>query len=111
MDKELMDKFRELKIKEREEKKSKKFQDTLTLAKQAIQRTIEKEQRTMFNQVWSTIIVKASECLHNNLQYDFIPILQVIEGLVQETHLHIKNLVDNKKMARMQLAGHVPAKL
>jgi hypothetical protein len=43
MDKEVMDKFRELKVKEREEKKSKKFQDTLTPTKQAIQRTIEKE--------------------------------------------------------------------
>jgi hypothetical protein len=36
-------KFKELKAKEREEKISKKFQDTLTLAKQVVQMIIEKE--------------------------------------------------------------------
>jgi hypothetical protein len=76
MDKEVMDKVKELKIKVGEEKKSKRFQDTFIPTKQATQRIIEKEQRTKFNQAWSITTIKAtSECFQNNLEQDFEPIL------------------------------------
>jgi hypothetical protein len=67
MDKKAMDKVRELKAKERQEKKSKRFQDTLTLVKRATQRIIEKEQRTKFNQAFKA----TGECFHNNFRARF----------------------------------------
>jgi hypothetical protein len=72
MDKEVTDKVRVLKIKEGEEKKSRRFQDTLTPTKQSAQRIIEKEQRTKFIQAWSTTTIKAtSECFQNNFRAGF----------------------------------------
>jgi hypothetical protein len=71
-DKKVMDKVKELKIKEREEKRWKRFQDTLIPTKRTTQRIIEKEQRTKFNQAWSTTIVKAtSESFQNNFKARF----------------------------------------
>jgi hypothetical protein len=72
LDKEATDKVRELKAKEKEEKRSKRFQDTLTLTERATQRIIEKEQKTMFNQAWSTTTFKATgEYFHNNFKARF----------------------------------------
>ncbi len=72
MDKEVMDKVKEFKIKVGEEKKSKRFQDTFTPTKQATQRIIEKEQITKFNQAWSITTVKATnECFQNNFRIGF----------------------------------------
>lgn len=72
MDKEVTNKVRELKIKEGEEKKSRRFQDKFTPTKRIAQRIIEKEQRTKFNQAWSTITIKTtSECFQNNFRVGF----------------------------------------
>jgi hypothetical protein len=72
MDKEATNKVRELKAKEKEEKISKRFQNTLTPVEQATQRIIEKEQETKFNQTWSTTTFKAtSEHFHNNFKARF----------------------------------------
>ncbi len=72
MDKEVMDKVKEFKIKPKEEKKSKRFQDTFTPTKQATQRIIEKEQRTKFNQTWSITTIKVTnECFQNNFRAGF----------------------------------------
>jgi hypothetical protein len=45
MDKEVMDKVGELKIKEGKEKRLRRFQDTLTVTKRTTQKIIEKEQK------------------------------------------------------------------
>jgi hypothetical protein len=72
MDKEVMNKVRELEIKEEEKKRLRRFQDTLTPTKRMAQRIIEKEQKTKFNKVWSTIAVKATnKCFQNNFRARF----------------------------------------
>ncbi len=58
MDKEVTDKLKELKIKKREEKRSKRFQDTLTPTKQTTQRIIEKEQKTTLIKCGSLLQLK-----------------------------------------------------
>ncbi len=66
MDKEILDKFKKFKAKEKEEKIWKQVQDTFTQVKQIVQRNIEKEDRTKFNQPWSITIIKVvGEWLHN----------------------------------------------
>jgi hypothetical protein len=59
--------------KEREEKRSIKTKGTqFTQAKQAIQRKIDKEDRTKFNDAWfAATIMAISERFHNNFRVGF----------------------------------------
>jgi len=108
MDKEAMDKIKELKAKEKQEKRSRRFQDTLTLTEWTIQRIIEKEQRTKFNQTWSTITFKATnECFHNNFRSRFWahPLSYRRFGL-GFTYAQERS-TKQQRMARMRLVRHV----
>lgn len=65
MDKEATDKVGELKKNTKGDKKM--FQNKLTLVEQTIQKIIEKEQITMFNQTWfATTFRVVGEYFHNN---------------------------------------------
>ncbi len=63
MDKEVLDKIKKFKAKEKEEKTWKQVQDTFTQVKEIVQRNIEKEDKTKFNQPWSLL---QSRLLVNN---------------------------------------------
>ncbi len=67
MHKEIVNKLKEQKAKEREVKRAEGTQ--FTQAKQATQRKIKKEDRTKFNGAWSVTFVKAtSERFHSNFE-------------------------------------------
>ncbi len=112
MDKEVTDKVRVLKIKEGEEKKSRRFQDTLTPTKQSAQRIIEKEQRTKFIQAWSTTTIKAtSECFQNNFRAGFWAHPLGYRRFSLGSTYAQQRFAKQQRMARMWLTKHVPAKL
>ncbi len=90
----------------KDEKISKRFESTPNPVECTSKRIIEKEQRTRFNQMWSTTRVKvASECFHNNFIVGFQahPLGYKRFGLVIT--------YAQQRMARMQLAKHVSTKL
>ncbi len=58
MDKEEVDKIKELKAKEREERRLKMVEGTFTQAKWASQTRIEKENKTTFNNAWSILLLR-----------------------------------------------------
>ncbi len=69
VDKEIVEKIKELKSKEKNEKRSWRVEGAFTQAQQATQRIIEKENRVKFNDTWSIASVKAiSENFHNNFR-------------------------------------------
>jgi len=63
VDKEILEKIKKFKAKEKEEKTWKQVQDTFTQVKEIVQRNIEKEDRTKFNQPW---LLLQSRLLVNN---------------------------------------------
>jgi hypothetical protein len=72
VDKEIVDKIRELKSKEQNEKRSWKVEGAFTQAQQATQREIEKDNGVKFNDTWSIASVRAiSENFHNNFRVGF----------------------------------------
>lgn len=70
-DKEIVDKIRELKSKEKNETKSWRVEGAFTQA-QATQKRIEKENIVKFNDTWSIVSVKAiGERFQNNFRVGF----------------------------------------
>ncbi len=72
MDKKIVDKIREFKTKEKEEKSSRKVEGTLTQFEWATQRIIEKDNRAKFNDAWFVVVEVASEKFHNNFKIGYI---------------------------------------
>jgi hypothetical protein len=68
MDKEVVDKVKELKTKKKEERRSRKVEGTFTQAERTFQRRIEKDNRTKFNDASSIVIKALGERFHNNLK-------------------------------------------
>jgi hypothetical protein len=72
VDKEIVYKIRELKSKEKNEKRSWRVQGAFTQVQEVIQRRIEKEYRVKFNDTWSIVSVRAiGERFHNNFRVRF----------------------------------------
>ncbi len=61
-----MNKIKELKAKERDKKKSKQVHHTFTQSKQMVQRSIEKVDKTTFNQKWSIDAIRVVGGWFNN---------------------------------------------
>jgi hypothetical protein len=69
MDKEVVDKIKELQTKKKEERISRRVEGTFTKAERKFQRRIEKDNRTKFNDASSIVIVMVvGERFHNNLR-------------------------------------------
>jgi hypothetical protein len=65
-----------LKAKKKENRRSKKVENTLTQSEWTTQRRMEKDNRVKFNDAWSTIVVKViNERFHKNVNIGFQPIL------------------------------------
>jgi hypothetical protein len=70
MDRKIMDKLKEQKVKEREKKRSRRAKGTqLTQAKQTIQRIIDKENKVKFDEAWFVTSIRVvGERFHNNFE-------------------------------------------
>ncbi len=74
MDKEVVEKIKELKAKEKE-RTLKRVESTLTQSEWTTQRRIEKDNRIKFNDVWFIIVVRINnERFHKNVKVGFWPI-------------------------------------
>jgi hypothetical protein len=73
MDKEITNKLKEHKVKEREDKMSKRARGTqFTQVERTIQRIIEKEGRVKFNEAWFAVSIRANgEKFHNNFRVGY----------------------------------------
>jgi len=72
IDEEVVNKIKELKTKERDKKRSKQVHYTFTQVKQMVRRSIEKEDKTTFNQKWSIDAIKVvGQWFHNNFRIGF----------------------------------------
>jgi len=69
---EVVNKIKNLKAKERDKKRSKQVHYTFTQAKQMVQRSIGKEDKTTFNQKWSIDAIRVVDAwFQNNFRIDF----------------------------------------
>jgi hypothetical protein len=71
IDEEVVNKIKELKAKEMDKKRSKQVHYTFTQAKQMVQRSFEKENKTIFNQNWSIDAIRVGGWFHNNFRIGF----------------------------------------
>jgi len=60
-----------IKTKERDKKRSKQVHYTFTQVKQMVRRSIEKEDKTTFNQKWSIDAIRVVSWFHNNFRIGF----------------------------------------
>jgi len=73
---------------------------------------VEKEQKTKFNQAWSTIVIRAAnECFHNNFKVGFQAHPLGYRGCGLGITFAQQRFIRQQRMARMWPAKHVLAKL
>jgi len=112
LEKKIVNKIKEHKTKEKEEKKSREVEHTPTPMERVAQKNVENEDKDWFNNAWFVIVVRVvGEKFHNNFKAKFRAHPLGYKGFGLGVTFQQQITIRKQRRRKLQLIEHVPTKL